>query len=144
MLEAMAEAASWDSIAREYVTDFEITFTLGIPSFKKASAEGIPLRDAVTQTFLVILSVFHDTLIARKRGRRESESVSAGARHVLQAGVAGSDKWRDAVLEFDSRLRDRGNSLNPGTTADITVAVLFCEILEAFEKGKLPDMLRKW
>ncbi len=144
LLDTMAEASERDSIAREYVTDFEITFNTGIPVFEESANRGLFLRDAVTQTFLTILSCFPDTLIARKRGREEAEDVSACAGRVLQAGTAGSDQWRDAVLAFDSSLRDLTNSLNPGTTADITVAVLFCEVLKALEEGTLPEMFRKW
>ncbi len=144
ILEAMAEAASWDSVAREYVTDFEITFTVGLPAFEGCSVKDIPLKDAVTQTFLTILSRFPDTLIARKRGMKEAKIVSSNAERVLRSDAVGSGRWRDAVLEFDLSLRDRDNTLNPGTTADITVAVLFCEVLKALEDGTLPEMLRKW
>jgi len=33
-------------------------------------------------------------------------------------------------LALDASLRDPGNSLNPGTTADLTAACLFVELLE--------------
>jgi triphosphoribosyl-dephospho-CoA synthase len=48
--------------------------------------------------------------------------VSAGAREVL-AG-------RRAVEDFDAALRERGNTLNPGTTADLVTATLFVALLE--------------
>jgi triphosphoribosyl-dephospho-CoA synthase len=143
-LEAMAEARERDSVAREYVTDFEITFNTGLPAFDDSAKAGLSLRDAVTQTFLTILSRFPDTLIARKRGNEDASAVSVEASRVLGSGAAGSEKWRSSVLEFDSSLRDLANSFNPGTTADLTVAVLFCEVLKALEEGTLPEMLRKW
>jgi triphosphoribosyl-dephospho-CoA synthase len=51
--------------------------------------------------------------------------VSAAARDVL-AG-------RLTVENFDASLREPGNALNPGTTADLVTATLFVALLE----GKL-------
>jgi triphosphoribosyl-dephospho-CoA synthase len=116
--EAMASAAGRDSIASEYVTDYAITFGIGIPALD----DGVGLRDAIVTLHLRLLAAVPDTLIARKRGRGAAERVSEGAREVL-AG-------RLSLADFDASLREPGNALNPGTTADLVTATLFAALLE--------------
>ena len=56
--------------------------------------------------------------------------MTAGARQVLTAGGVRSARGRAALAEFDASLRQDGNALNPGTTADLVTAVLFVALLE--------------
>jgi triphosphoribosyl-dephospho-CoA synthase len=56
--------------------------------------------------------------------------VAAGAQRVLAAGGVRSPRGRTALAELDSWLREEGNSLNPGTTADLVTAVVFVALLE--------------
>jgi len=119
--EAMASAAGRDSIASEYVTDFAITFGIGVPALM-AALERLPVREAIVELHLRLLAAVPDTLIARKRGADAAERVSAGAREVL-AG-------RRALADFDASLRAPGNALNPGTTADLVTATLFVALVE--------------
>jgi triphosphoribosyl-dephospho-CoA synthase len=56
--------------------------------------------------------------------------VSAGAARVLAAGGVRDDAGRAALERFDASLRQDGNALNPGTTADLVTAVLFTALLE--------------
>jgi triphosphoribosyl-dephospho-CoA synthase len=56
--------------------------------------------------------------------------VSAGAAGVLAAGGVRDDAGRAALERFDASLRQDGNALNPGTTADLVTAVLFTALLE--------------
>jgi triphosphoribosyl-dephospho-CoA synthase len=128
--EAMAAAAERDTIAREYVTDFLVTFELGLPSFSDALDDGLGARDAVVDLALRLLAAVPDTLIGRKRGAGAAGRVAAGARRVLDAGGVRSAPGRTALAEFDSSLRRDGNALNPGTTADLVTAVLFVALLE--------------
>ena len=55
--------------------------------------------------------------------------MSAGARDVLGAGGAHRGRAR-ALRSFDASLREPGNALNPGTTADLVTATLFVALLE--------------
>ena len=68
--EAMDAARERDSIAREYVTDFAITFTLGADTLRRSWEDGAAFSDAVLTAFLTILAEVPDTLIARKNGTR--------------------------------------------------------------------------
>jgi triphosphoribosyl-dephospho-CoA synthase len=116
--EAMAAAAERDSVASEYVTDFALTFEVGLPALDRE----LPVREAIVQLHLRLLAHKPDTLIARKAGADAAQQVSADAREVL-AG-------RRTLESFDASLRTQGNRLNPGTTADLVTATLFVALVE--------------
>jgi triphosphoribosyl-dephospho-CoA synthase len=128
--EAMAAAAQRDTIASEYVTDHAVTFELGLPALADALGDGLPARDAIVELSLQLLAAVPDTLIARKRGAEAASRVAAGARDVLESGGVRSARGRAALAGFDASLRQDGNALNPGTTADLVTAVLFVALLE--------------
>ena len=128
--EAMAEAAGRDSVASEYVTDFALTFETGVPALVAALGDGLAVRDAIVELHLRLLDRAPDTLIARKRGADAAVEVSAGARAVLAAGGVRTGAGRRALRRFDAALREPGNALNPGTTADLVTATLFVALVE--------------
>ena len=128
--EAMVEAAARDSIASEYVTDYALTFETGIPALAAALGDGLAVREAIVELALQLLVVAPDTLIARKRGAASAAQVSAGARDVLAAGGVRTAAGRQALHGFDASLREPGNALNPGTTADLVTATVFVGVLE--------------
>ena len=129
--EAMKLAAERDAVAREYVTDFMMTFEVGVPAMRAARADGLPWTDATVETYLRLLGAQADTHIARKLGSGVAESVSRRAREVQAAGGVRSPGGREALAAFDAELRDATNSRNPGTTADLTCAALFVVIIES-------------
>ena len=128
--EAMALAADRDAVAREYVTDFALTFEVGVPAVRVARQEGLAWTDAAVEAYLTLLASTADTHIARKLGQAEAESVSRRAGGVRAAGGTRSDAGRKALAALDAELRDPRNRRNPGTTADLTCAALFVVILE--------------
>ncbi len=133
LLEAMREAADRDMIAKQYVTDFSDIFDIGLPA-----AANMCLPDdthaVALGVYLTFLSQFPDTHIRRKHG----EEVAAAV--MREAGVfvervrreAGTARFVADLLAFDRRLKAAG--LNPGTSADFTVASLFAARLS----GALP------
>jgi triphosphoribosyl-dephospho-CoA synthase len=128
--EAMALAAERDAIAREYVTDFALTFQTGVPAVLAARRAGLVWTDAAVEAYLALLETAPDTHIARKLGPAEATAVSRRAREVRAAGGTQSDAGRKALAALDAELRDPRNRRNPGTTADLTCASLFVVILE--------------
>lgn len=130
LLEAMRLAKDRDSIASEYVTDFEITFRTGFPAIKEALSRGVDFSDAVVQASLTVLSRVPDTLIARKNGGETARRVSQRAEDVLLHGGIYSPQGREKLLELDNALRDDSHKLNPGATADLTAAAVFLALLE--------------
>jgi triphosphoribosyl-dephospho-CoA synthase len=129
--EAMASAAGRDAIAFEYVTDYALTFETGIPALVAALGDGLAVRQAIVELALRLLDAAPDTLIARKRGAEAAARVSAGARDVLAAGGVRTGAGRRALRSFDASLREPGNALNPGTTADLVTATVFVAVLES-------------
>ena len=128
--EAMISAASRDSIASEYASDFALTFETGLPALAAALGDGLEVRQAIVELHLRLLDAAPDTLIARKRGAEAARRVSMGAGEVLAAGGVRTETGREALQRFDASLRRSGNSLNPGTTADLVAAVAFVALLE--------------
>jgi len=129
LLEAMRLAASRDGIAREYATNFAVTFERGAPALARARADGLSWSDAIVETFLSLLAHSVDTHIVRRTGIAAAERVSALARETLEKGGVRSAEGRKAVDEMDRAMRDAKNSSNPGTTADLTAAAIFVTLV---------------
>jgi triphosphoribosyl-dephospho-CoA synthase len=128
--DAMGLAAKRDAIAREYVTDFALTFETGVPAVLAARRDGLAWSDTVVEAYLALLDAAPDTHIARKIGADEAAAISLQARKVRAAGGTRSPEGRQALGVLDTELRDQRNRRNPGTTADLTCAALFVVILE--------------
>ena len=129
LLEVMRLAADRDSIASEYATGFELTFTIGAPALERARRDGLPWDDAIVETCLALLARKADTHISRRTGTDAAEQVSKRALAVLDEGGVRSMAGRRAIDDMDRSMRDARNSLNPGTTADLTTAAIFVELL---------------
>jgi triphosphoribosyl-dephospho-CoA synthase len=129
--QAMASAVERDSIAAEYLSDYDITFERGLPALQANLAKEITTDQVVLQTYLELLATTPDTLIGRKRSAAAAQAVSDEADRVLEAGGVFTVAGRQAMAALDARLRAApGNSLNPGTTADLMAATLFVALLE--------------
>jgi triphosphoribosyl-dephospho-CoA synthase len=129
LMSAMQLAADRDDVAREYVTTFARTFTVGVPALSEARSAGLAWSDAIVECYLALLADSPDSLITRKLGPDAAERVRSRAREVRSAGGMRTKAGRRAVESFDSELRDAENSMNPGTTADITAAAVFVMLL---------------
>ena len=126
--DAMAEAAPRDRIARAYVTGFADVLAIGLPALADARRHGLAAPWTTTAVHLAYLTTVPDTHIARKFGAERAEAVRAEA-----AAALGSIDLADApiplLLAHDARLKAEG--LNPGTSADFTVATLFLDAVRA-------------
>ena len=136
--QAMALAADRDSVAREYVTDYEITFQQAMPVRRDCLQTCSSLTDATVQTALTLLAETPDTLIVRKLGWDTARTVSRQAGEVLRQGGVLTEQGRAALAHFDTSLRDETNSLNPGATADLVTTALFVLLLEKGYPVALP------
>jgi triphosphoribosyl-dephospho-CoA synthase len=116
-------AAGYDDVCSEWVNNYPITFDLAYP-YMMEQLESEDLDAAIIHTFLKVLSEHPDTFIARKVGFEKASETSLDAKKVLQLGGLETLNGRKSILEFDRKLRESGNLLNPGTTADITAAAL--------------------
>ena len=123
--EAMALAAPRDVIARQWVTGFADIFTLGLPALAQARGREWPALAA----YLAFLGAFPDSHIRRKHGLAVAEAVrrEAAPWPALLAAAPDPRALLPALLAWDAALK--AAAINPGTSADLTVASLFAERL---------------
>lgn len=146
---AMALAADRDRIARQYRDGYTELFELGLPSLSAGSAVATDLSagaggrvsaavtDAVQQVYLAFLASRPDSHIVRKHGAALAHSVMGAAQRWQDRASAG--RHLDVDPEFvawDQELKAAG--LNPGTSADLTVAALFVAGLVAPRGAQRP------
>ena len=129
--EAMAEAAERDRIAQQYVTGFADIFERGETLFaaRLAATSDRPL--ATLGIYLAFLAAFPDSHIARKHGAAAAARICTAA-SPIEAKVRGATRLDEVlpdVLAWDAELKDDG--INPGTSADLTVATLFVHRLRS-------------
>ena len=120
---AMAEAAGRDRIAQQYVNDFADVFEIGATSLRAALAASSDRRMATLQVYLGYLAAFADSHIVRKHGPVLAEQVRAQAAMLRKRMAGNIDDLLPELMEWDTALKDAG--INPGTSADLTVATLF-------------------
>ncbi len=65
-------------------------------------------------------------------GAANAKKISAEAEKILARGGLTTLTGRNLLRKFDEKLRDPDHKLNPGTTADITEAVLAVSILKGY------------
>lgn len=124
---AMALAAERDSIARQYANGFADIFGAGLAAARAAGPAAAP-ESATVDVFLTFLAGWPDSHIVRKHGLAVAQSVTREARRyqdLWRALTARGEPRRagERLAEWDTELKSRG--LNPGTSADLTVATLF-------------------
>ncbi len=130
LLEAMRAAEARDRIAWNYAHDFTDVFGLGGKWLAQGRERWGDGPWAVTRVYLGFLAHLSDTLIERKFGTRTAILVREEAAPI-EAGFIESeppDAMIAPLMAFDQALKERG--LNPGTSADLTVATLFAFMLE--------------
>jgi triphosphoribosyl-dephospho-CoA synthase len=127
--EAMTAAAERDLVARQYQRGFADVLGFGAPAYEKARAAGADAAEATTAVYLAFLAAEPDSHIARKFGRETAEAVRRDAATRVGA-LGGAD-----LAAWDRELKARG--LNPGATADLTVASVFAAYLASLRDEKL-------
>jgi triphosphoribosyl-dephospho-CoA synthase len=136
--EAMALAAHRDRIAWQYQHGYTDVFGLGLPAFRaarnasaaqRAGGEAAAAR-ALQATYLEFLAALPDSHIVRKHGDAVAQCVIAEALPWRTRARRGDDLDADpAFARWDADLKARG--LNPGTSADLCVAVALAAALAA-------------
>lgn len=133
---AMQEAAPRDRIARAYVTGFADVFAIGLPALASARASGLAPPWTTTAVFLAYLAAVPDSHVARKHGPDRAEALRTEAQALLRLDLR-TEPVAD-LLTYDARWKGQG--LNPGTSADFTVATLFLDALDAAKAGSAVEV----
>jgi triphosphoribosyl-dephospho-CoA synthase len=121
---AMQAAANIDSIARQYTNNFADVFD-GVVVYQKAVTQWQKPAWAATALHLHFMRHFLDSHIARKHNETIAKLVqNQAAEHADEFAKSYNPKnYQAQLLTFDAALKKQG--LNPGTSADLTVATLF-------------------
>ena len=129
-LEVMAQAAHRDLIARQYTDGFQDLFERAVPLFAALEARWQDPAWAAAGLYLDFLGRSPDSHIARKLGLDQAVAVSRRAAPLAAAltGAARPEPSVEALRELDRELKAAG--INPGTSADLTVACLLIRGLE--------------
>ena len=125
LLLAMTEAADRDRIARQYVTDFADVFEVGLPLLEAAMPGEADPKWPTLRTYLEFLSAFPDSHVSRKLGVGTANDLMQKAA-MFQAQLRRAPHPKQLLpelLAWDAALKSEG--INPGTSADLTVATLF-------------------
>jgi triphosphoribosyl-dephospho-CoA synthase len=124
----MAAAAEHDLIALQYATDYGDVFGTALPRLQSLWPRHRNEGCAVTELYLHLLARFPDSHVARKHGPDKAAEVTlrAGRARTVLASRPGP-RARRYLEALDARLK--AEDVNPGTTADLTVATLFLDRL---------------
>ena len=127
---AMAQAAERDRIAHQWTHTFADVFERGLPALAAGTGLSGPVMPAL-RVYLAFLAELQDSHIRRKFGAEAADTVRREAVpfHLQVTEAVELGTLLPGLLAWDASLKARG--LNPGTTADLTVATLFVHRLEA-------------
>lgn len=127
-LELMSSAQHKDRIAWQYANTFA-DLELGVEVYTLALDQWQNAAWATTALYLALLARYPDTHIIRKYGIALAENISAEAQDIeKQFRAAENPKTVQRMLmDWDASLKTRG--INPGTSADLTVASLLAYAL---------------
>lgn len=130
LLEAMQFASVRDRIAYQYAHGFVDVFEFGLPLMRAYRQRWQSLAWAAVGVYLALLGQIPDTHIMRKFGADRAHAVATTAR-ALESGFKACENpatFAPELKKFDRELKRNG--VNPGTSADLTVACLIALLLE--------------
>lgn len=141
--EAMQIAANKDKIASQYTSDFKEIFDFTVLLYNANFAKFGDRNWATLAVYSGALSRFADSHVERKYGTRFSAWVSAEMSRINQALSEAHDPstLMPMLYEIDAAFKAKG--INPGTTADISVATVLVVFLEKLINGDPVDRRRE-
>ncbi len=135
LLDAMKIASGWDRIAWQYTNYYTNVFDFAIPSYHRWLSLWGDEQWATVGVFTGLLRTFPDSHIERKFGARFTRMVTERMTLVEQS-MTFPDKPEQALRalrKVDIEFKSAG--INPGTTADLTVACLLAVRLDRLIKA---------
>ncbi|HEY3325827.1 MAG TPA: triphosphoribosyl-dephospho-CoA synthase [Novimethylophilus sp.] len=134
LLEAMCESATRDRIAYQYATAYEDVLGFAVPRYHEAYSRWGSANWATTAVYLGLMARFPDSHVMRKYGEASAASLRIQAEKYDRTLIESRNPEHclDDLLGFDAGLKRQG--LNPGTSADLTVATLLAVAIEKYLK----------
>ncbi len=132
LVEAMEIASEKDRIAKQYTTNYKDIFEFSVLRYNDAFVKFDDRAWAASAVFTGLLSTIPDSHIERKYGDKYSGWVRKQIITVDDALLNTNDPEQliPMLHEVDRAFKDK--SINPGTTADLTVATVLIILMEAF------------
>ncbi|WP_374087684.1 triphosphoribosyl-dephospho-CoA synthase [Methylomicrobium lacus] len=130
LLEAMHLAASRDRIAFQYSSNYQDIFDFSTRLYYNVISGRIGRNWAALLVYAGLLSRFPDSHIERKYGDQYTGMVKARMAELGDALLKAEspEQMLPLLYQIDQEFKSKG--INPGTTADLTVATLFTVLLE--------------
>jgi triphosphoribosyl-dephospho-CoA synthase len=126
----MQLAADRDRVAHQYASGYEDIFAVGLSRLRDALARGWNEEWGAVACYLRFLATIADSHVVRKFGKATAAALQQRALRV-ETRFKACDNPESAVpmlLNVDEELKREG--INPGTSADLTVATLAASRLE--------------
>lgn len=129
LLEAMKSASDRDLIAQQYANGYQDIFNLGVMTYQHYLVKWERSAWAVTATYLAFLAAFEDSHIARKYGKEIAQAIQQESKNHFQHFTSQENPklYQATLLAWDIDLKKR--CINPGTSADLTVATILANNL---------------
>jgi len=130
LLQVMRVAEHRDRIAKQYTSGYEDIFDYGLPLYNELIDSGMREDWATAGVYLGFLKQFPDTHIQRKQGADTAEAVRREALNLYTQFMRAEqpELVRPRLQAYDEKLKQQ--CINPGTSADLTVATLLAYRLE--------------
>ena len=123
--EIMAYAQDRDMIARQYASGYVDVFRFGFQTIDRLLQSNFTEGDLVTGVYLSFLSEYLDSHVSRQHGAAVAEEIQNEATELyfMFSETRPTNAISDHLLRVDMEWKQR--DINPGTSADLTVATLF-------------------
>ncbi|MFI3189224.1 triphosphoribosyl-dephospho-CoA synthase [Crenothrix sp. D3] len=132
LTEAMQLASAKDRIALQYLTDYKDIFDFAVLRYNRALLKWDNHHWAAVAVYANLLSHYPDSHIERKYGNQYTEMLASRMNQLNSelSATENPDLMMPLLHNIDQELKSQ--RINPGTTADMTVATVFTVFLEKF------------
>ena len=136
LYQAMHLAREHDLIAQQYVNDYQQVFGQALPTYFEFQSKWGYNDYSATGVFLMLLAEYPDSLVARKFSLATAKQLQNDAKPLYYefSKSRNPDDLRGELMAMDRCLKNKG--INPGTTADLVVAVVLAANLGLFFVNK--------
>ncbi|MHA2249243.1 MAG: triphosphoribosyl-dephospho-CoA synthase [Candidatus Kariarchaeaceae archaeon] len=116
-------------IFKELSEGYPLSFGEGFSAFSEAINEGESMIDAISHTYVNLLSMHPDSMIFQRHGREMALKIRQRAKEIVENGGYLTATGKNLMRELETDLTKTENVINPGTIADLTANVTFLATL---------------
>jgi triphosphoribosyl-dephospho-CoA synthase len=132
LTQAMKIASGKDRIALQYAVDYKDIFDFAVLRYNARLSQWRDKNWAAVFVYAELLTQYPDSHIERKHGNKYTEWVAVRMRQFLEEFGQATDpaQLKQPLYGLDTEFKSIG--VNPGTTADMTVATILTVLIEEF------------